>query len=787
MSDVTVEFGAMDTGLEKTLKTIQDELSAMTTKVKAGELSTIELEAAFKKIAQLEGMEKKVKAIGDESEGSAPKVEKLGNEIKSTGDKTDDAGQKSEIGFGKMAIGAGIAGAAVKAGMMAVELAVQAAMKVVGSFGDAIDLGGELTDLKNRTGIAADQLMILGKAFDNAGVGAGELGPLINKMQKNIVDATDGTSKAAEAFVSLGIPLSKLQSMSPEEQFKALGKAIAGVQDPAQQTAISMEVFGKSGGALKQLFANLDDEIGTASEQLGMLPAIMAKLSGNFDNVGDNIAEIKNKFVEFAAGLLSNFMPALESITDMLSKIDAAKIGADLSQAFIGAGEAMGGFSTAIKGLQAGEFSDSFALIWASISLQVKQTANDIYANLSAAFQTSVDFLTKTLGPDSGAFALIETGFKILGGKIQEGIFSGLANALEGMGPLFAKGAETAKYQMETASKSVEMLTFGLGAQVEVVKDQMTEAGKALPDSFSKALKDQAPLLNVQDDLKKVDELTKKIQSSTAKVVEQYDEMDSYAQDEIASYEKQLAIQEQEVKLSEKKAAADAESAQKKSEETDKMQKQLDLESQMYEAKKSGNNAEIARLKNAQEFNTLLEQAKKSMPIEEAQQWAKSMADIKSPLYTIGDQLKDIAKQKIDNPVLSFSQQTKNLRADLVDMRDYLGGDFSKYDLPTIAEKMGLPTFRKNSKEIMQEIKDHLKGIKDTPLDIKTNIKDSKFKVKVDKDDLKDQLDKAKVEVKQEVKLWGMDIVMNAIMDGVDVIKKTVLLIEPKLPTPALI
>jgi hypothetical protein len=120
-------------------------------------------------------------------------------------------------------------------------------------------------------------------------------------------------------------------------------------------------------------------------------------------------------------------------------------------------------------------------------------------------------------------------------------------------------------------------------------------------------------------------------------------------------------------------------------------------------------------------------------------------------------------------------------------MKDYLGGDFSKYDLPTIAEKMGLPTFRKSSKEIMNEIKDHLKGIKDTPLDIKTNIKDSKFRVRVDKSDLKDQLDKAKVEVKQEVKLWGMDIVMNAIMDGVDVIKKTVLLIEPKLPVATLI
>jgi len=208
MADVTVEFGATDTGLEKTLKAVQGELNGLKDKVKGGELSMTELESTMKRIGQVTSMEKNIKAIGDQSKGTADRVKTLGT-------AAEDTGKKAEIGFGKIAVGATLAGAAAKLGSMAIDAAFSVATKTVQSFGAALDMGGRLNDLADRTGLAVDRVLLLERAFQNAGVGADSLGPILNKMQKALVDAEDGTSKAAYAFADLGLSLSQLRPSPP--------------------------------------------------------------------------------------------------------------------------------------------------------------------------------------------------------------------------------------------------------------------------------------------------------------------------------------------------------------------------------------------------------------------------------------------------------------------------------------------------------------------------------------------------------------------------------------------
>ena len=93
MADVSVEFGAQDVGLEKTLKTIQAEMSDLQGKVKSGELSFDELERTMRKIGQAEGLEKKLKAIGDQSSGTSPKVDELGKDLEKMGNRGNHAGE----------------------------------------------------------------------------------------------------------------------------------------------------------------------------------------------------------------------------------------------------------------------------------------------------------------------------------------------------------------------------------------------------------------------------------------------------------------------------------------------------------------------------------------------------------------------------------------------------------------------------------------------------------------------------------------------------------------------
>ena len=413
MADVTVEFGATDTGLEKTLKAVQGELNSLKDKVKGGELSMTELEGTMKRIGQVTSMEKNIKAIGDQSQGTT-------TQVKSLGTAAEDTGKKGEIGFGKIAVGATLAGAAAKIGSMAIDAAFSVALKTVQSFGAALDMGGRLNDLADRTGIAVDKVLLLERAFQNAGVGADSLGPILNKMQKALVDAEDGTSKAAYAFADLGLSLSQLRGLSPEEQLKTIGKAIAGIPDPAQRAATAMEIFGKSGGALNQVFANFDDEIETAKLQLGSLPEIMKAGSSQFDRISDNLVVVGGKFIEFAAGLIDKVKPALDAVTTALSMFDAAKVGQEIGAFFVGAGNGMKLFQNAVDSFKTGNFTDGFKLAWQAIVEQAKDTANSIYTNLVAALKTVGDFIKDQFNSSGPLVLAITSAFDYVSGYIKK-------------------------------------------------------------------------------------------------------------------------------------------------------------------------------------------------------------------------------------------------------------------------------------------------------------------------------------------------------------------------------
>ena len=376
MADVTVEFGATDTGLEKTLKAVQDELIQLKGKVSSGELSMTELESTMKRIGQVTSMEKNIKAIGNASDETSVDVKELGSEMDSTSNK-------GEMSFGKIGIAAGIAGAAVKVGMKVVELAMDAARALVDDFGAALDLGGKLQDLSTQTGATAGDLLLLQKAFTNAGKSADDVGIALNKMQKFMADASEGGKTQNEVLAKLGLIMSDLAGKTPTQQMEVFARAIAGVQDPTLRTQIAMELFGKSGGSLIPVLADLSGGLEQAKGQLGSLPKIMTDSAKVFDDFGDNFEDIKNKTVQFAAGVLSVLLPALKGLSDRLSGIDAAGWGVTAMKYVESVAATMiGAFKDPLK------FIDAYGL---SLDVAAKTFGN---ALLNGAL-TFIDFLVK--------------------------------------------------------------------------------------------------------------------------------------------------------------------------------------------------------------------------------------------------------------------------------------------------------------------------------------------------------------------------------------------------------
>ena len=400
--------------------------------------------------------------------------------------------------FGKIAT----AVVGITAAFMGVRVAVQA-------FSSAIEMGGKLNDLAARTGETAGNLSILQRAFQNAGAGADAVGPTINRLQRAIVEAGEGGKEQAEAFAKLGLNLSELKNLTPTEQLQAVAKALQGVGNDSDRSAIAMQLLGRSGGELLPLLRAMGVELDIARSQLGGLPGVMDRSNQAFDTIGDNMAAIGAKTTEFAAGLLEKVAPALADLTTRLANIDAAGFGAKLSEylertlAWISStfrlGEALNQVEVAIAGITSGNFGDGLSLMFMTARDTALNAINTIVAAASAAMSTVAEALGKMFNSNGAVVLLLKTAFTIGASYFKEALFDALAQFMDAIG----RGgmADAFRYQSETAARSIEMLTGSIGAQIEEVGEQAKTVFGEIPAAFKNSYKAnlENPLIDMKD------------------------------------------------------------------------------------------------------------------------------------------------------------------------------------------------------------------------------------------------------------------------------------------------
>ena len=274
--------------------------------------------------------------FGAEDTGLSKTVDNIDKDLRRMEKQSVETSQKFSIGFKGMAAAA----AGVAVGIGAIKLAFNVVQGTVAAFGEALDMGGRLSDLSARTGETAGKVLLLERAFTNAGSSAEKVGPTINKLQKFITDAADGAEANTLALGKLGISLSVLRDQSPTEQLRSVAQALSNIADPTERGALAMKVFGKNGGELLPFLRDFSGSLDEAKSELGSMVRIMDEKNAVFDTVSDKIQVVKGKLTEFAAGILAQTVPALELFTVALSRIDAAALGERLAKAFVGGQEA---------------------------------------------------------------------------------------------------------------------------------------------------------------------------------------------------------------------------------------------------------------------------------------------------------------------------------------------------------------------------------------------------------------------------------------------------------------
>lgn len=423
-----------------------------------------------------------------QDDGVSSTLIKIRGSLENLEQSTKQASQSFDTSFKGMAIAGAAAGAAVAAGMKVIDLAADATRAVVDKMGEALDLGGELSDLSARTGESAGNLLVLQRAFDNTGIGADKVGTAINKLQKFIIDASNGAANQTAVLARLGLSMNDLANMTPTEQMQVLAEQISRIENPTERAATAMQVFGKSGGELLPLLTNFTGEIANAKGELGSMPEIMDRSANAFDAISDKIGVVNGKVAEFAAGLLESAIPALNKFLNAGSELDAAKFGQILGQKL----------AEVFELITSGD-------IWELFRLQAEKSINNIRTspavnNLAAFLNTIFDGITG--GSDFNSDKTFDK-YKNAGieanTEVNDNIDEQISAIWEKQEKSAAEAARSFEKEMEEAAANSAIMLKDT-PEVTPVSKEIPKWLERLPDTTDKANKDSD---NIKSNLEK--------------------------------------------------------------------------------------------------------------------------------------------------------------------------------------------------------------------------------------------------------------------------------------------
>lgn len=306
-----------------------------------------------------------------------------------------------------------------------VQMGIAAARAFPEMVNQSIDFADSLRDVSQRTGITTENLSSLNFVARQSGADISDLNTTLARFSRNIFEASDGTGAQADAFHALGISV-KDSSGNLRDTNDILDEtisALAGIDNPAKQAAISTELFGKSGinlipviNDLKGGLSEARDRAGEFGQVIGSSTAAAADqfntnltlLASSLSGLANTVAaEILPSMIEFTESMV-NFAKNSETLPIIARLIgDAFRGVVIVVQGMIGNLEAfgtlLGGIGRAASNIASGEFSKAWDTMGKSID-----DARLILDDTAVAQQKVADKVTASIQPTRRATTAID-------------------------------------------------------------------------------------------------------------------------------------------------------------------------------------------------------------------------------------------------------------------------------------------------------------------------------------------------------------------------------------------
>lgn len=198
---------------------------------------------------------------------------------------------------------------------------------VVIAYGKAMwEAANAVDDMAQRAGLAVESVTRLKFIAEQSGVEFGALTVGIKQFQKGLSDASDGSSTAIRTFAQIGIEVKNIRNLSIEQQLVAIAAGFERIRNPADQTRIAMELFGKAGSDLvpflrqgPQGLADLTRE----ADRLGI--TLNGQTIGAIAAADDALKKLKATVDSFFQRALGDIALAIMG-PGVLTEIDQAKL-----------------------------------------------------------------------------------------------------------------------------------------------------------------------------------------------------------------------------------------------------------------------------------------------------------------------------------------------------------------------------------------------------------------------------------------------------------------------------
>jgi len=209
--------------------------------------------------------------------------------------------------------------------LIAIGGAVLAARKAFGAFAEQFDEVDKIAKFSAQTGVATEGLIALHHAGGLAGVGAEQVNKGVQKMTVNLGKAKAGSKAIQGELAGLGVSMTDLQGMTPDQQFQTLAGKIGAIEDPAKRADLAMKIFGKSGLELIPMFKGGAAAIESArieTEQLGM--SFSAVDAAKIEEANDAWARVKMAGSGVVRMFAIHLAPAMMKISSTI--VEVAKV-----------------------------------------------------------------------------------------------------------------------------------------------------------------------------------------------------------------------------------------------------------------------------------------------------------------------------------------------------------------------------------------------------------------------------------------------------------------------------